>query len=61
MSNLKKIEIDLSDEILNAVDRERKVSGESRSEFLGRAAKILVRWQKESVKQNVPATKESWP
>ena len=61
MYNVKKIEIDLSDEILSAVDRERKVSGESRSEFLMRAAKMLVRWQKESVKQHVPTTKESWP
>ncbi len=38
-----KIAISLPDDVLQAVEKEREISGESRSEFFRRAAKALLR------------------
>ena len=38
-----KIAISLPDDVLQAVEKERELSGESRSEFFRRAAKVLLR------------------
>ena len=38
-----KIAISLPDDVLQAVESERKLSGESRSEFFRRAAKALIK------------------
>lgn len=38
-----KIAISLPDDVLQAVERERELSGESRSEFFRRAAKALIK------------------
>lgn len=46
-----KIAISLPDEDLQAVEKERELSGESRSEFFRRAAKALLK-QKEREEQN---------
>ena len=46
-----KIAISLPDEALQAVEKERKLSGESRSEFFRRAAKALLK-QKQREEQD---------
>ncbi len=47
MSKTAKIAISLPEDVLAAVERQRRDSGESRSEFFRRAAEILLRRQRE--------------
>ena len=47
MSKTAKIAISLPEEVLDAVERERVESGESRSEFFRRAVEALLRQQQE--------------
>jgi metal-responsive CopG/Arc/MetJ family transcriptional regulator len=47
MSKTTKIAISLPEEVLDAVERERGESGESRSEFFRRAVEALLRQQRE--------------
>jgi len=47
MRKTAKIAISLPEEVLAAVERERRSSGESRSEFFRRAAETLLRRQQE--------------
>ncbi|HJX69675.1 MAG TPA: ribbon-helix-helix protein, CopG family [Dehalococcoidia bacterium] len=47
MPKTAKIAISLPEDMLAAVERERRDSGESRSEFFRRAAEILLRRQRE--------------
>ncbi len=66
MPKTAKITISLSEEVLTAVERERKGSGESRSQIFRRAVDLLLRQQKERemseqyirAYQQVPETKE---
>jgi metal-responsive CopG/Arc/MetJ family transcriptional regulator len=48
MSRSAKVAISLSEHILKAVEKERKVRGESRSEFFRRAAEKLLKQEQES-------------
>jgi metal-responsive CopG/Arc/MetJ family transcriptional regulator len=47
MPKTAKIAISLPEEVLNAVERERKGSGESRSQIFRRAVELLLRQRKE--------------
>jgi metal-responsive CopG/Arc/MetJ family transcriptional regulator len=47
MSKTTKIAISLPEDILNAVEKERKDSGESRSEIFRRAVEMLLRQRRE--------------
>jgi len=47
MARVAKIAISLPEEVLAAVEQQRKDSGESRSEFFRRAAEMLLRRQRE--------------
>ncbi len=47
MTKIAKIAISLPEEILSVVERERKESGESRSQFFRRAIETLLRQQHE--------------
>ena len=47
MSKTAKITISLPEEVLTAVERERKGSGESRSQIFRRAVELLLQQQKE--------------
>ena len=47
MSKTVKIAISLPEEVLNAVEQERKESGESRSELFRRAVELLLRRHRE--------------
>lgn len=47
MPKTAKIAISLPEDVLAAVERERKGSGESRSQFFRRAAEVLLRRQRE--------------
>ena len=47
MSKTVKIAISLPEEVLNAVEQERKESGESRSELFRRAVEMLLRRHRE--------------
>ncbi len=66
MPKTAKIAISLPEDVLAAVERERRDSGESRSEFFRRAAEILLRRQQEqkmnelyvSAYQQMPETEE---
>ena len=66
MARTTKIAISLPEDILAAVEAERKVSGESRSELFRRAVELLLRRRKEHVMneryvrayQRMPETKE---
>ena len=66
MPKISKIAISLSEEMLTAVERERKESGESRSQIFRRAVDLLLRQRKEQemseqyirAYQQVPETKE---
>lgn len=66
MSKTSKIAISLSEEMLTAVERERKESGESRSQIFRRAVDLLLRQRKDremseqyiGAYQQVPETKE---
>jgi metal-responsive CopG/Arc/MetJ family transcriptional regulator len=66
MPKTAKIAISLPEDVLAAVERERRGSGESRSEFFRRAAEILLRHQREQemnelyacAYQQMPETKE---
>jgi len=66
MSGTNKVAISLPDEIFNAIEQERKESGESRSELFRRAIEMLLRrrQEEEHIKQYIrgykrmPETKE---
>ncbi len=66
MPKTSKIAISLPEEVLTAVERERKESGESRSQIFRRAVDLLLRQRKERemsekyirAYQQVPETKE---
>ena len=66
MPKTSKIAISLPEEVLNAVERERGESGESRSEIFRRAVDLLLRQRKEKemseqyirAYQQMPDTKE---
>ena len=66
MPKVAKIAISLPKDVLDAVERERRDSGESRSEFFRRAVEILLRRQREQemnelyvrAYQQMPETKE---
>jgi metal-responsive CopG/Arc/MetJ family transcriptional regulator len=66
MPKTAKIAISLPGEVLDAVERERRESGESRSEFFRRAVDTLLRYRRERemserymrAYQRVPETKE---
>jgi metal-responsive CopG/Arc/MetJ family transcriptional regulator len=66
MSKTVKIAISLPEEVLNAVEQERKESGESRSELFRRAVELLLRRHREQdmneqyirAYEQVPETKE---
>jgi metal-responsive CopG/Arc/MetJ family transcriptional regulator len=66
MPKIAKIAISLPEEVLDAVERERRDSGESRSQFFRRAAEILLRRRREQelntqyirAYQQTPETKE---
>jgi metal-responsive CopG/Arc/MetJ family transcriptional regulator len=47
MSKTTKIAISLPEELLDAVEREREESGESRSQFFRRAVEIILRHRRE--------------
>lgn len=47
MSRVTKIAISLPQEVLNAVEQERKATGESRSEFFRRAVEALLHRRRE--------------
>ena len=46
MPRISKIAISLPEEVLKTIERERKESGESRSQFLRRAVETLLRYQR---------------
>jgi metal-responsive CopG/Arc/MetJ family transcriptional regulator len=50
MAKTNKIAISLPDEILQAVEKEREDSGESRSQFFRRAVEMLLRSKKEQAR-----------
>lgn len=50
MSKTTKIAISLPSDMLTDIEKERKESGESRSEFLRRAVEVLLRRQREQEK-----------
>ena len=66
MPKIAKIAISLPEEVLAAVERERRNSGESRSRFFCRAAETLLRRQREQemseqyirAYQQIPETEE---
>ncbi len=66
MPKTAKIAISLPEEVLDAVEREREESGESRSEFFRRAVEMLLRRRREQemsqqyirAYQRMPETKE---
>mgnify|MGYP001086579982 CR=1 FL=1 len=66
MPKTAKIAISLSEEVLAAVERERRTSGESRSQFFRRAVETLLRRQREQemseqyvrAYQQIPETSE---
>ena len=66
MPKTAKIAISLPEDVLNAVEREREESGESRSEFFRRAVEMLLRRRREQemsqqyirAYQRMPETKE---
>jgi metal-responsive CopG/Arc/MetJ family transcriptional regulator len=66
MPKMAKIAISLPEDVLNAVEREREESGESRSEFFRRAVEMLLRRRREQemsqqyvrAYQRMPETKE---
>jgi metal-responsive CopG/Arc/MetJ family transcriptional regulator len=66
MPKTAKIAISLPEEVLDAVERERRDRGESRSQFFRRAAEILLRRRREQelntqyirAYQQTPETKE---
>ena len=66
MSKTAKIAISLPEEVLDAVERERGESGESRREFFRRAVEMLLRCRREQemsqqyvrAYQRIPETKE---
>ena len=66
MTKTSKIAISLPEEMLNAVEKEREESGESRSQIFRRAVDMLLRQRKERemseqyirAYQQVPETKE---
>lgn len=66
MSKTAKVAISLPEEVLDAVEREREESGESRSEFFRRAVETLLRHRREQemteryvrAYQRVPETRE---
>jgi len=47
MAKIAKITISIPEEVLNAVETERKESGESRSQVIRRAIELLLRQRKE--------------
>lgn len=66
MPKTAKIAISLPEEVLDAVEKEREESGESRSQFFRRAVELLLRYQSERevseryirAYQQTPETKE---
>ena len=60
MSRIAKIAISLPEDILEAVEAERKLKGESRSEFFRRAADALLkqRWERMAAKEYVRGYQE---
>ncbi len=66
MAKVSKIAISLPEEVLTAVERERKESGESRSQIFRRAVDLLLRQRKERevneqyilAYEQIPETKE---
>jgi metal-responsive CopG/Arc/MetJ family transcriptional regulator len=66
MTKITKIAISLPEELLNAVEKEREGSGESRSQIFRRAVELLLRQRKERemseqyirAYQQVPETEE---
>jgi metal-responsive CopG/Arc/MetJ family transcriptional regulator len=66
MSKTSKVAISLPEEVLNAIEKEREGSGESRSQIFRRAAELLLRQRQERemseqyirVYQQTPETKE---
>jgi metal-responsive CopG/Arc/MetJ family transcriptional regulator len=66
MPKVNKISISLPDDILNAVERERSESGESRSQLIRRSIEVLLREKKEhdlklryiQAYQKIPETRE---
>jgi metal-responsive CopG/Arc/MetJ family transcriptional regulator len=66
MSKIAKVAISLPEEVLDAVEREREESGETRSEFFRRAVEMLLRRRREQemsqqyvrAYQCMPETKE---
>ncbi len=66
MPKAAKIAISLSEEVLGAVERERRLSGESRSQFFCRAVQTLLRREREQemneryvrAYQQIPETEE---
>ena len=60
MTKIAKIAISLPEDILEAVEAERKLKGESRSEFFRRAADVLLkqRWERMAAKEYVRGYQE---
>ena len=60
MSRISMIAISLPEDILAAVEAERKLTGESRSEFFRRAADVLLkqRWERMTAKEYMRCYRE---
>ena len=52
MNKTTKVAISLPEHILKAIEAERRIKGESRSEFFRRAAEILLRQEQETKQVN---------